>query len=360
MSQPPDTVTSRMRRPARSWLDAATVPLPRSSFIRRLNTDQRAALSRIAVPQTYDGGSVISNVESNTGTKSFTMQIIVSGWVMEEVSYPDGTQGVTLRGPGDLIGDSILFSPRDSFRAVSATIVLAASIPSSSFRGFLQNYPAAMESFCRLLTTRLQMLQLQHERTNQPPAARINSLLLDLSTYADPARPTFPYDILGLSQADLARILKLSRPSVENHIRELRRSGTITTGRRRITLINPVNLGTRASLPDPDDYEDDAASGSGYVAVLSKGKLTQIRAVSDVRAAEMLTRSELGWHIELLEKSSTETCVAAIDRTIAALGMELIRTAGRERYGLTRTITAPQVASQVRQFIRRLARQGIE
>ncbi|MFD0402031.1 Crp/Fnr family transcriptional regulator [Kitasatospora sp. NPDC127121] len=292
----------RVRR-VPSWVEDLAETLPSHSFFRRIRSDQRSAFGRTSALYRFAPGDILSGFDNRPGERGFAVALIFEGWVTEAVDYPDGTEGTALRGPGDLVGDSVLFNPRNTFLARALTHCTAAIMPASAFRGFLQTYPGSMEVLCGVLTSRLQALQLQYELTGQPASRRVNRLLLDLSFHS--YRTDGIRIISGLSQSDLANVLKLSRPAIENQISVLKKAGIISVGRKQIIVIKPEKLGQEYESEIEEEQLDpqlEPTDDRSHIAVLVRGGGLRIILSREFQQAPA------GWDRALSHSGSQKQC----------------------------------------------------
>ncbi|MFE9427732.1 Crp/Fnr family transcriptional regulator [Kitasatospora sp. NPDC006697] len=229
MTQPPNTLPpTRWRRPPGTGDLLERVP--KNSFLRLLREDQCAAFLNSANLRGASPGATLSI--------GAAILLLLDGWVTHEIEQPDGNLFLTLRGPGDIIGDSSLFGARMPQGVRTTGIVTLAAMSTKSFRGFLHNHPTNMAAFCSVISNRLHKTQRDYQNLNRPVAERINLLLQDLFS----GRPHPERQPIHISQGDIARVLRLSRPAVENHLRSLRKAGVIDTKYREIHLRDPSAL----------------------------------------------------------------------------------------------------------------------
>jgi CRP/FNR family transcriptional regulator, cyclic AMP receptor protein len=167
------------------------------------------------------------------GTELFGVH---SGYLRLSVSNSDGMEGfVGYYGPGTWFGEVSIFDelprPTDAY-AVGPTEVLV--VPAAALRQILDLNPLWYRDFARVLCNKLRFALAHIESTVLPISVRIGSRLLDLAqVYGLPSQDGLR---LKLSQEDLARMLGVTRQSINKELRGFERDGWLSLHRGEIIL----------------------------------------------------------------------------------------------------------------------------
>jgi CRP-like cAMP-binding protein len=146
---------------------------------------------------------------------------------------------VTVRGPGDLLGEFAALE-RDQPRSASAYAiepVVVQVVSAEEFEGFLERSPRAAVVLLRTLIRRLRdASRTQMEFGSYDTVARVARRLDELmaehgEVTADGVRIDLP-----LTQEELAGWVGASRESVARALRSLRDRGVISTSRRTVVV----------------------------------------------------------------------------------------------------------------------------
>ena len=146
-------------------------------------------------------------------------------------------------GPGDLVGEiaSLDRCPR-SATVVAMDPVRARVIDGTVFRGFIDSEAGAGVALAQLIASRLRMAnRWRLAFAAFPVRRRLALVLLDLEQWYGVSAPDGGRrrDIdLALPQEDLAGLIGSSLDSVAKALRDLSGQGIITTGRRRVGILD--------------------------------------------------------------------------------------------------------------------------
>lgn len=167
-----------------------------------------------------------------------------SGFIRLAAQTQDGGEALLgLYPPGTWFGEVSLFDelPRPtSAYAVGETEVLVVS--AGELRRMLDRNPLWYRDFARVLCNKLRISLAHIESTYLPLSVRIVLRLLDLArAYGQPGEGGIVIG-LRLPQEDLARMLGLTRQSVNKELRALENKGWLGIHRGRISLLDPVAL----------------------------------------------------------------------------------------------------------------------
>jgi CRP/FNR family transcriptional regulator, cyclic AMP receptor protein len=206
-----------------------------------------AALRSAGVERTFPRGQALFT-EGDLGERVF---MIEHGWVTLRSTGPDGEEMIlALRGPGEVVGEMSAFdgAPRTA-TAVAVGRVDAVVAPARTMARILEQDVSVANDFARILAKRLRESDRQRvEYTALDTLARVARRLLDLADRFGTAVPDGVKVELPLSQEELASWCGASRESTVKSLKTLRDIGSITTGRRMVTLHNLDQLRTHARL----------------------------------------------------------------------------------------------------------------
>jgi CRP/FNR family cyclic AMP-dependent transcriptional regulator len=149
---------------------------------------------------------------------------------------------LSIRGPGDVIGEWVLLGGQNSSReAWGLTDVTAWLVRLNEFRMILQRCPSGWEVLARDLHERLEAAEARiSTMAGENASRRLAAFLLQLLSYEEQpgdrqVRHLTPQMIpLPLSQAQLGAWIGVSRETIERILAEWTRRGTVRTGRRRL------------------------------------------------------------------------------------------------------------------------------
>ncbi|MGC9665181.1 Crp/Fnr family transcriptional regulator [Planosporangium sp. 12N6] len=176
--------------------------------------------------------------------------VILAGSVKVVRCEADGGQAMlTMRTPGDVVGDMAALDGRPRSASVTAmTPLVAQLLTTEQFRRFVDRPPVAV-GFTRYTLMRLREADEQRtELAVLPVRQRLARALLRLETRDGKLgnEPT-----VGLPQQDIAQLVGASRNAVVAELTALREAGVLITQRRRI-VIQDLDALTRMACPDDD------------------------------------------------------------------------------------------------------------
>ncbi|MFI0480034.1 Crp/Fnr family transcriptional regulator [Actinomadura sp. 9N215] len=226
---------------------------PGDAFWDALDAPERAALRAVARPRKYAPRTPLCY----QGDDSDHIIIIESGWAKVTSASEDGREVVlAVRGPGDLVCESAVLGRRERSATVAALSPLRALVvPAARFTGFLDAHQGVWRlvsgTFVRRLDDADRRLQAH---VSAHGARRLAILLTEL---AEMSARHAPPDAAGaivigppLSQEELGSWMDASRETVARALGTLRAEGLVRTGRRKITVVDPVGLREFARSPE--------------------------------------------------------------------------------------------------------------
>lgn len=173
-----------------------------------------------------------------------------SGLIRVVAVTAEGYEGLLgLYRAGTWFGEVSFFDglprPTDAY-AVGDTEVLV--VPAAQLHALLERHPRWYRDFARVLSHKLRSALAHIESSFLAPSVRIALRLLDLAEgYGKPAAAGILIDLV-LPQEDLARMLGLTRQSVNKELRAFQAHGWLEIRRGRITVTQPAAL--RAHVAD--------------------------------------------------------------------------------------------------------------
>jgi CRP-like cAMP-binding protein len=202
---------------------------------------QQGILER-AVLRTFARGQTIQ-IEGDSGAG---LTAILEGSVRFLLHVGDRDPSLMhVGGPGFWFGQlSVLDGEQPVVTALARTVVRAVVLTPLEFRRLATSEPGLVPAVNRIVHERSRiMYRFQAEARGLPPDARLKSRLADL---ADLRRLDVHVDGpavgLDISQAELAQLVGLSRPQVNQRLRALEADGWLELGRRRILVLDSAGL----------------------------------------------------------------------------------------------------------------------
>jgi len=221
---------------------AATEGRPR--FLSALPPAHAEALLALGRPRRYAEGAALFH-ERQPGDR---VLVLLSGRVKLCSLSSDREVILGIREPGDLLGEmSVLDGRPRGASAIALEPVEARVIPAADFYGFLARTPAAGLALARLLSARLRDADIKRaEHLGKDSLGRVCARLVELCDRFGTAGGDEVAIDLAMNQEDLAAWTGSSREAATKALRTLRELGLIRTGRRTITVLDPVALRRRA------------------------------------------------------------------------------------------------------------------
>jgi len=151
--------------------------------------------------------------------------------------------------PGFWFGDSGVLAGAAVVSAIAQTAVRAVLVPAREVERILADEPRYYPCFFENSLVRLKMLLRYFAETARlSPEYRLRLRLADLADLrrGEQAVPGRAVE-LGISQAELAQIVGLSRQRLNARLKALQKEGWIALGPRRIRVLDPNGLRASAS-----------------------------------------------------------------------------------------------------------------
>ena len=211
-------------------------------FWTLLSGDEQEALRDIGLPKDYPAGESMCR-EGDPATHVF---VLLAGWVKILATTPDGHKLVlALRGAGDIVGEiagETTGRRNATIQAIDA--VQALIVRYDRFDSFLDAHPGASHAYRRVVMQKWNDTDTAlRRRAGTTGTQRLAALLLELAErHGRPVNGAISLLTPSLSQEELASLAGTSRATVTRAFGRWRKRGLISTGQRRLTIIDLPGL----------------------------------------------------------------------------------------------------------------------
>ncbi len=187
------------------------------------------------------------------GEPGGTVIVLLEGKVKAFATTLEGRELIlSLRGPGELIGEIAALGPEDSIRTASVEAlepVVAQVLTVRDFERFLEEHPKAALVLLRSVLARLeQAVQMRVEYGSHDVVGRVARRLCELADLHGEQADDGVRIAVGLSQDELASWAVASRESVAKVLGRFRRQEMIRTDRKSIVVLDGPRLRKVAGL----------------------------------------------------------------------------------------------------------------
>jgi CRP-like cAMP-binding protein len=213
------------------------------TFLGMLGDTERRWLHDRGDNRTYQAGYLIT-VEGNQATN---VTLVLEG-LATAVCATGAKATILLRiyGPGDVMGVEAIFNQQVSPQSVQAiTECSALVIPAGRFVD-LHRSAGVARAFGVAMARRVLDADEQARTRLAPPSVRLARALLELSVRAGVMEEDGILIPVDLSQETLATWIAASRATVARTIAEFREQGMISTGYRKVMILDQPRLGSVA------------------------------------------------------------------------------------------------------------------
>jgi CRP/FNR family transcriptional regulator, cyclic AMP receptor protein len=220
------------------WCDAGVRSL--------LSDDLWKQLTSLGRKRTYDTGARLIG----EGDDDTYVIVLVDGRVKVTCSEQDGTEVLlSIRGDGDIVGERAAID--QDVRSASVTALRPCTtrvLSAEEFFAFVDAHALARPLLRLAVARQREGQRIRVELTTLAVSQRLVRTLLRLGdamggAAAGTGAGKEPVAVdLGLSQEELARAIGASRSQVAACLRWLRREGVVSTGRRRIVILDRDRL----------------------------------------------------------------------------------------------------------------------
>ena len=212
-------------------------------MLDELPEEEAERVVRAARRRRFAAGEVVFH----EGDPADSLHVVVRGRVAVQVTSRYGQHlTYSIQGPGEITGELALLRGDGlrtaTVRALEPTETLA--IHRQDFERLREEHPAFERLLVKILVARvLKLSEELQEVLYQPVEVRIRRRLLSLSrVYGDGG----PGTVVPLTQDELAGLAGVARATVNRVLRQEEQRGVVRLDRRRVTIMDPVELGRRA------------------------------------------------------------------------------------------------------------------
>lgn len=223
--------------------------LMRGDWFRSLPVALRQELLSLGTLRQYSKGSLLLAPDLPP-----SLLVVLRGTVICSRISPSGQETIYHVGrPGFWFGMALILHEDEFEVTVTAqTSVLAMVIAGSSIASLAVDHPHYHASLARLSLTRLgRVLRLLEHAGSRNPSARIAARLYHLHHIDLEGDRALTNASVQISQALLAQMTDLSRPTVNRVLHELARVGIVGLGFRSIVILDVAALAALADLGHP-------------------------------------------------------------------------------------------------------------
>ncbi len=221
------------------------VPFDPGTFFDQLDDAARDELTTLGTRRRFPAGSALFLA----GDMGHEALVVLSGLIKVEIVSAEGRLVILdVMGPGSLVGEmaSLDGGPR-SATARAQTDLEVLTVPTDPFNEFLIRHPRVLHGVTMILVHRLRdsgqrQLQLGTGDSLARLCFRILVMVDRFGSEID-GQPTVE---CPLNQTELAAWCGLSREAVVKQLRRMRTLGWLETDGRRMTLLDPVAIKSRA------------------------------------------------------------------------------------------------------------------
>ncbi len=155
--------------------------------------------------------------------------------------------------PGFWFGEYAMLSGKPPIVTVVAhSPVRLLVLPKAQFDRIIEEDPRRYPLFARLILDRHAVLISAFVHSRMPdPETRLRHRLVQLHEFAKQDRPASAQEVLTFSQSELAKMVGISRQTLNGMLRELQRQGLIDVGFRRLRILDPKGLLGAGGEPSP-------------------------------------------------------------------------------------------------------------
>ncbi|MEV6841951.1 Crp/Fnr family transcriptional regulator [Actinoplanes sp. NPDC051411] len=216
------------------------------TFLGSLPPSAVAELVAESSRKRFESGQVLIR-EGGTDTHVI---LLLGGFVKVTTAVEGHETLLGIRLPGELVGEigALTGEPRNA-TVTACGRVTAGILSQARFEGFLGHRPDAARLIAGAVARQLRWANRRRSDFAAFPAhIRLARLLSEIAEVCGRERPDGSVELtVPLSQPELAAMIAIGQATVQKAMRDLRDAGLITTGYRRIRLLDPVRLAKLAS-----------------------------------------------------------------------------------------------------------------
>jgi CRP-like cAMP-binding protein len=179
------------------------------------------------------------------GGRDVHVVLILSGFVKATTAVEGFETLLGIRLPGEVIGEigALVGDPRTA-TVTACGQVTAGVVSGSEFGAFLRRRPDAATLVTAGVARQLRWANRRRADFAAFPAhIRLARLLVEIADVCGRPRPDGTVEIgVALSQPELATMIAIAQATVQKALHELRDLGLITTGYRKMVIVDPARL----------------------------------------------------------------------------------------------------------------------
>lgn len=211
------------------------------TFLGSLPSAVAAELVAESVRKRFDSGRILIR-EGGTDTH---VALLVSGFVKVTTAVEGYETLLGIRLPGEVVGEigALTGEPRNA-TVTACGRVTAGLLSQARFEAFLSRRPDAARLVAAAVARQLRWANRRRSDFAAFPAhIRLARLLSEIAEVCGRELPDGTVELaVPLSQPELAAMIAIAQATVQKAVHDLRDAGLITTGYRRLVLLDPVRL----------------------------------------------------------------------------------------------------------------------
>jgi CRP-like cAMP-binding protein len=212
-----------------------------ATFLGSLPSAVAADLVAQATRKRFDTGRILIR-EGGTDTH---VALLVSGFVKVTTAVEGYETLLGIRLPGEVVGEigALTGEPRNA-TVTACGRVTAGLLSQARFEAFLSRRPDAARLVAAAVARQLRWANRRRSDFAAFPAhIRLARLLSEIAEVCGRELPDGTVELaVPLSQPELAAMIAIAQATVQKAVHDLRDAGLITTGYRRLVLLDPVRL----------------------------------------------------------------------------------------------------------------------
>ena len=221
---------------------------PAGSLLGTLPASIQQGLLRLGVRQQFEAGKVLLR----QGERSTHAILMLDGFVKVTASTEAGDVALLdIRAGGDLVGElAALDGQPRSATVTAAGSVIVQLIDQAELSAYLRDNPDAWFAVTCGIAAKLRWATRRRiDFSGGSAMVRLMRVLIELAeSYGKPGRGGGVAITASLTQPELAALVGAAERTVHKALAELRERGLISTGYRRITVLDPQGLEAAVGL----------------------------------------------------------------------------------------------------------------
>ena len=222
-------------------------PLERVAIFSQLEPSELQTLTKMVRRQIFQKGEVVFH-ENDPGDR---VHFVVEGMVRISVSSPDGIEhDIAILTPGDCFGEmSVLDGELRSATAVTMEPTATLTLARDDFLAYLHENTQFAIQIIAFLVGRLRATNgLVGDIVFLDLPSRVAKKMLEVAHKYDDRRTPSGHLTVPMGQEEISRLVGCSRETVAKVVQKWRKTGLLTTSRRRIEIANLEELERIAAI----------------------------------------------------------------------------------------------------------------